>query len=68
MAVCFSSANIRFKTKKAIPYVSGFSLYLQQPVSHKVKSISVMNRMVFIIRIGFYLGCPIAITPAGASL
>ena len=59
----FSSANIRLKTEKTISYVSDFSLYPQQLVSHRAKSISVINRMVFIIRIGFYLGCPIAITP-----
>lgn len=42
------------KNQKDNPYVSGFALYPQQPVSHKAKSINVMNRMGFIIRMGIY--------------
>ena len=41
------------KNQKDNPYVSGFSLYPQQPVSHKAMSIRVMNRMGFIIRMFF---------------
>lgn len=50
----FFLCKYMIKNQKDNPYVSGFSLYPQQPVSHKAKSIHVMNRMGFIIRMSFY--------------
>ena len=50
----FFLCKYTIKNQKDNPYVSGFSLYSQQPVSHKAKSINVMNRMGFIIRMGIY--------------
>ena len=50
----FFLCKYTIKNQKDNPYVSGFALYPQQPVSHKAKSINVMNRMGFIIRMSFF--------------